>query len=193
MKAIFPVAETKLAAMTALGASSLEYTCVINGFFLDYYVIPKVPSHIGPFPVVVDMANNAAAIPGSGDVPVAFTHTTDVARFAASLLDLPTWQPESYIVGEKLTWKEFVAIAEEFKGVKFDVQFDPLENLQKYQVTELPGHKDLYPFFPKQMLQPFIATFGILFAKGFFDFDAIPGQEGMKARGVKELVEQAWR
>ena len=82
MKAIFSVAETKLAAMTALEASSLEYTCVINGFFLDYYVIPKVSSHMGPFPVVVDMANNAAAIPGSGDVPVAFTHTTDVARFA---------------------------------------------------------------------------------------------------------------
>jgi hypothetical protein len=179
--------------MTALGASSLEYTCVINGFFLDYYVIPKVPSHMGPFPVVIDMAHNAAAIPGSGDVPVAFTHTTDVARFAASLLDLPSWQPESYIVGEKLTWKEFVAIAEEVKGVKFDVQFDPLENLQKYQVIELPGHKDLYPFFPKQMLQPFTATFGILFAKGFFDFDAIPGQGDMKARGVKELVEQAWR
>lgn len=145
--AIFPQAGTKVAALQALEATTLEYTAVINGFFTDYYVTPKIPSRMGPFPGFVDIVNNAAAIPGSGDVPVAFTHTTDVARFAASLLDVATWQPESYVVGEKVTWKEFVAIVEEVKGVKFDVQFDAVEKLEKGQVSELPSYKDVYPFF----------------------------------------------
>jgi len=191
--AIFPVSEAKVAALKALEATTLEYTAVINGFFTDYYVTPKVPSRMGPFPGIVDMVNNAAAIPGSGDVPVAFTHTTDVARFAASLLDLATWRPESYVVGEKVTWKEFVAIAEEAKGVKFDVQFDALEKLEKGQVSELPAYKDVYPFFPKEMLHSFVAMFGILFEKGFFDFDGDAGQGGVQARSVRELLKQAWQ
>ncbi|OAL49202.1 NAD(P)-binding protein [Pyrenochaeta sp. DS3sAY3a] len=191
--AIFPMTQSKVTVLKLLETTTLEYTTVINGFFLDYYTVPKIPSHMGIFPVVVDMVNNAAAIPGSGDVPVAFTHTTDVAHFVLSLLDLATWQLESTIVGEKLTWNEFVAIAEEVKGVKFDVQFDQLETLQNQQVTELPGHRDVYPFFPKQMLQPFVAIFGILFEKGFFDIDASAGESGVKARSVRELLTQAWK
>lgn len=187
------MAQAKVDALKALEASTLQYTSVINGYFLDYYTVPKVPSHMLTTPIVIDMANNAAAIPGSGDVPVAFTHTTDVARFVVALLDLPTWQLESYIVGGKVTWKEFLAIAEEVKGVKFDVKFDPLEKLQKSEVTELPGHKDLYPFFPKQMLQSLAAIFGTLFEKGFFDIDATAGQGSVKARGVRELLTEAWK
>jgi hypothetical protein len=46
---------------------------------------------MGPLPIIIDVANNAAAIPGSGNVPVAFTHTTDVANFTAKLLNLEKW------------------------------------------------------------------------------------------------------
>lgn len=191
--AIFPIAQAKVTALKVLETTTLEYTSVINGFFLDYYTVPKIPSHMGTFPVVIDMLNNAAAIPGSGDVPVAFTHTTDVAHFVVSLLDLATWQPESTIVGEKLTWNEFVAIAEEVKGIKFDVQFDALETLQKHQVTELPGHRDLYPFFPKETLQSIVAMFAIMFEKGLFDIDASAGESGVKAQSVRELLTQAWK
>ncbi|KAL1792898.1 hypothetical protein ACET3X_009405 [Alternaria dauci] len=193
MAAILPMNQAKIAALNVLEASTLQYTSVVNGIFLDYYTVPKIPSHMGAFPVVIDMVNNAAAIPGSGDVPVAFTHTTDVARFVVTLLDLPTWQPESYIVGDKLTWKEFLVIAEEVKGVKFDVKFDPLEKLQKHEVTELPGHKDLYPFFPKQTMQPILAMFGNLFESGFCNIDATAERGGVKARGVRELLTEAWK
>lgn len=86
---------------------------------------------MGVFPLVVDMSHNAAAIPGSGNVPVVFTHTTDVARFAASLLSQDTWPAESFAVGEKLTWRDFVRVAEEAKGEKFEVHFDALEVLER--------------------------------------------------------------
>lgn len=193
MAAIFSYAQAKITILEALQATSLEYTTVINGFFADYFVTPKIPSHMGSFPIVLDVVNNTAAIPGSGNVPVVFTHTTDVARFTAKLLNLRKWPSASYVVGEKLTWNEFLSLVEEAKGVKFEVAYDDLEKLQRYEVTELPGQKDLYPFFPKPMLQGFVATFGVLFEKGFFDFEARQHVVGFKARRVRELVAEAWK
>jgi hypothetical protein len=89
---------------------------VSNGFFLDYYGIPKVKSYLQPFVFAVDMANNTAAIPGSGDTPVVFTHTFDMAKFVAALVGQADWPERSIIVGDKKTWNEVVAIAEEVKG-----------------------------------------------------------------------------
>lgn len=106
----------KLAAAQKLRSTSLEYTLVSNGFFLDYYGMPKVKSYLQPFVFAVDMANNTAAIPGSGDTPVVFTHTFDVAKFVAALVGQADWPERSIIVGDKKTWNEVVAIAEEVRG-----------------------------------------------------------------------------
>ncbi|KAH7378891.1 hypothetical protein BKA64DRAFT_765783 [Cadophora sp. MPI-SDFR-AT-0126] len=189
----FPIAEGKIAILAALEASTLEYTNVINGLFADYFVGPKVPSYMGPFTMNLDMDNHAAAIPGSGNVPVSFTHTTDVARFAAGILSLSTWQPESVIVGQKLTWNEVVALAERAKGVKFDVTHDAVERLQRHEVTELPGHKIMYSYLPKPMFQGLAASFGLLFDGGFFDIDVDTNPVDIKVRSVEELMKESWK
>ncbi|KAH6869438.1 hypothetical protein B0T10DRAFT_568906 [Thelonectria olida] len=59
-----------------------------------------------------------AAIPGSGNTSVTFTHTFDLAKYVDRALDLEKWNPGSYIVGDKVTWNEFAEIAEAAKGVK---------------------------------------------------------------------------
>jgi hypothetical protein len=181
----------------ALSATSLEYTAVYNGFFLDYFVAPKVKSYQPPMAFAIDIANNFAAIPGSGNVPVVFTHTFDVARFAAALVGQPRWEKETWIIGDKLTWNEFLRVAEEARGAKFTVVYDSLDKLKTGQITELPSHPHLYPFFPKEMLRGFFAGFGILFETGVFDFkpsrtlnDDFPE---IRARTVKELVFEAWK
>lgn len=191
MAAIFSYAQAKITILEALQATSLEYTTVINGFFTDYFVTPKIPSYMGSFPIVLDVANNTAPIPGSGNVPVVFTHTTDVARFTAKLLNLRKWPSASYVVGEKLKWNELLSLVEEAKGVKFEFAYDDLEKLQRYEVTQLPGQKDLYPFFLKSMLQGFVATFGVLFKKGFFNVNSRQNVVRFKVRGVRELVAEA--
>lgn len=146
-------------------------------------------------PLVVDMAANAAAIPGSGDVPVVFTHTFDIARFIPALLTLPKWEKESYIIGDKVTWNEFLQIVEEAKGVKFDTVYDPVEKLKTGQVTELPSHKHLYSFFPKEALQGLFANFGRMFDAG--EFDLKPSHTlneefpEIKARTVRQLIFEA--
>lgn len=46
----------------------------------------KVKLYLGPNPLVIDIAGNAAAIPSLGDVPVVFTYSFDIGRFVAALL-----------------------------------------------------------------------------------------------------------
>lgn len=97
-------------------AKGLEYTVFYNGAFMDIWGLPKVPSHMRPFALVLDMVNNAASIPGSGDVPVIFTHTKDVAKFVAASLDMEKWEPETYVMGDTMTFNEFLHLAEDVKG-----------------------------------------------------------------------------
>jgi hypothetical protein len=197
MAAIFPPAKNKIDTLAALEASSLEFTSIFNGYFIDYFAVPKVQSYLTPLVVVADLANNFAAIPGSGDVPVVFTHTWDIAKFAAAYVQKSTWEKEAYIIGGKVTWNEFIAIAEEAKGTKFTVRTDSIEKLSKGEITELPSHLAIYPFFPKAMLQGFFAAFGIFFEKGLFDLNPAHTLNEefpeIKARTVKEIIDAAWR
>ncbi|KAF5011692.1 hypothetical protein FDECE_2201 [Fusarium decemcellulare] len=47
-QAWFPAAQAELAAMTELEGTSLERTIVCNGFFLDYWRMPKAKSYLRP-------------------------------------------------------------------------------------------------------------------------------------------------
>ncbi|KAF5535525.1 transcriptional activator Mut3p [Fusarium mexicanum] len=197
MVAYFPIAQAKLNLIAALeAASSLEYTAVYNGYFADYWVLPNVKSYQSPVVLVVDIANNFAAVPGSGDELVTFTHTFDIAAFIAALVGASKWDKESYIIGDKVSWNQFVQYAEEAKGVKFTVKHDSIEDLKSGKITELPSHPHMYPFFPKPMLQGFFAAFGRMFVEGAFDLkpertlnEQFPE---VKARKIKDLLFEAW-
>lgn len=115
--ASFPPAKLKLEILTQLQKTSLEYTCIHCGYFLDYWGLPEVESYLQPSSVVFDIENNFAAVPGSGKTPIVFTHTRDIANFTVKALDLPKWQNESYIVGERITWADFIYLAQEAKGM----------------------------------------------------------------------------
>lgn len=112
----FPPAIAKKTALEALKKTSLEWTAVYNGFFLDYFGTPRIKSYMDDVAFFVDLANNFASIPGSGNVPVVFTHTSDVARFIAEFLEHPNWRSESYIIGDRVTFNEIVRMAEDVKG-----------------------------------------------------------------------------
>lgn len=153
-----------------LESSSLEDTFVINGYFLDYWVVPHVKSYLGGPALAIDIANKVAAIPGSGDVPIVFTYSFDIGNFVAALLAQSLWEKESYIIGDKVTLNEYLSIAEEARGAKFDTTYDSLESLRAGQITELPSHAEAYPYFPNPMLQGFFASFSILFGEGYLNF-----------------------
>ncbi|KAH7084445.1 hypothetical protein FB567DRAFT_593917 [Paraphoma chrysanthemicola] len=189
---IFPIANIKLTLLSALSKTSLQYTSVINGFFLDYFGIPHTKTYLGAFPLVLDIPSAHASIPGTGNTPIAFTYTFDIGRYVAqTLLPNPVWAEDSIIVGDKLSWTEFLAIAEDVTGKKFSVSYDSVEALEKGQVTELPGQKALYQFLPKEMLLGMVAVFGLMMERGVFDLEG--GEVGFKTKTAREIVEEAWR
>lgn len=193
----FPPAATKLAAEAELEKTSLEWTLICNGFFLDYWGMPKVKSYLQPTVIILDIAAGMAGVPGSGDTPVVFTYSFDVGKYVAACLTLSKWEKESYVIGDKLTWNEFVKLAEEVRGTKFNVTHDSLETLSTGKITELPGQQQIYPFFPKEALQGMFAQFGIMMDNGQFDFkpkhslnEAFPEIKPMTA---KRILEEGWK
>lgn len=192
--AYFPPTATKMSFIKALEATSLEWTGVYNGYFLDYYGAPKIKTYMPPMALFIDLQNKFAAIPASGDVPVVFTHTFDVGKFTAALLTKNKWETESFIVGDKVTVNEFVRIAESTSGSKFTVEHDSVDKLKTGEITELPSHPMFYPFFPKQMLQGMFAAFGIMFETGVFNFEPSTTLNkefpDIKVKTVKEIVSE---
>lgn len=196
--AILPPLEHYFTSLKALEATSLEWAVVHNGTFLEYFAPPGLKTHHPPSVLAVDMAHNAAGIPGDGNQPVTFTYTLDVARFVSAALDLEAWPAtrELRIVGDEVTFNELVAIAEEVKGVKFNVAYDGVEDLRASRITELPGHAASYDKFPKERLQWFLAIFELWMATG----RARVPREGslnemfpeIKPLTVREMMERYW-
>ncbi|KAK3362517.1 hypothetical protein B0T25DRAFT_524497 [Lasiosphaeria hispida] len=190
----------KVNARKALHSTkSLEYTVFRVGYLMDYWGIPAVKSYLARTPLIfwLDIPNNAAAIPGSGNTPAIFTHTTDVGRFVAASLDLPKWEPETTVFGDRLTWNEFLQYAEEAKGTKFSVDYDSVEELKAGKTTELPSQVPFYQFLPKPILQGMAASFGLWFDRGLFDLKPAKflNQDfpEIKPMTVKEMLDQAWK
>ncbi|KAI0170699.1 NmrA-like family protein [Pestalotiopsis sp. NC0098] len=134
---------------------------------------------------------------GTGDEMVTFTHTFDVARFLVAALDLDKWPRELRISGDVMTFKEFVKMAEEFKGVQFKVYHDPIDKLKKFEITELPSHEHLYSKFPKQRFQWFQSIFEQWTVAGLAHIQT----EGslnqtfteLKSLTIRDMLEQCWK
>jgi nucleoside-diphosphate-sugar epimerase len=67
---------------------------------------------------VLDLEAARAVIPGNGRQYVTYTHTRDVARFVALLLEVPGQElPEaSVVVGDKIRLDDLVYLAKEITG-----------------------------------------------------------------------------
>ncbi|CAI6026622.1 unnamed protein product [Clonostachys chloroleuca] len=175
----------------------LETTRIICGQFMDYWGIPGVKSHFSAFTIAVDIANDAAAIPGDGNTPVIMTHTSDVGKYVAASLDLEKWDPVHYIASDKVSLNELLSYAEEAKGKKFSVTYDSVESLKQGHLTELPGQAANYEYIPKEVLQKLLVSFHLWYAEGVFNFehgttlnDKFPDIKPLK---VKEMIDRAWK
>ena len=95
---------------------NLQYTLFHTGYFLDYWGMPQVPSHMITEAVFIDPQHCVAAIPGTGEETVVFTYTKDVGKFVARSLDLEKWESVSQIAGDKFTFNEVVKVMERVRG-----------------------------------------------------------------------------
>ncbi|KAJ3544648.1 hypothetical protein NM208_g2943 [Fusarium decemcellulare] len=188
----------KLETLKRLEKSGLEFTLIHTGVFLDYLVYPRVPSYLQCQTVWVHLGLNIAALPGDGNVPVAFTHSEDVGKLVALILDVPRWERRYYAVANRLTLNELVKIAEEVKGNPIAVKYDPREMLERGECTILPGPTESEwkddRFDAHDQFMKYMADLGSLAVDGLADLDAeTPIQtifSGFKPLTVREAVKK---
>ncbi|KAJ5448003.1 hypothetical protein N7445_002824 [Penicillium cf. griseofulvum] len=127
-----------LDAADSLKVSGLQYTRIIPGFFMDYWGMPHVKTHLQPFTFGIDISSGTAAIPGDGNNVICMTYTYDMATYLVKALDLEEWPEFSVIVGDEVTYNQVLGMAEEITGKKFKVQYDSLEQIKTGDVTVPP-------------------------------------------------------
>ncbi|GME61320.1 putative nmra-like family protein [Neofusicoccum parvum] len=177
--------------------TNLEFTSIYNGHFLDYFGRPHIKTYQGPLTFVLDVANKTAAIPGTGDEPIVFTYSFDVAKFVSASLDLAEWPEELFVIGDRTTWNEFVKLAEEARGTKFKVHYEDPEKLERFEVMKLPGHEAAAEIMPWGHLRHFCGVFENWLVQGYYN---LPTENTLNERfpdiktlTVKEMVEQNWK
>ena len=144
--------QLRRATRDALRQTSLEWTRFHIGFFLDYYAPPTLESRVRSTAFVVDMQHKVAGIPGTGDDLMTWTHTSDVAVATAAALYLPMWKEDMCFWGDKMSWNEFLKLAEQatskqemsskvlFWSADIDRQ---IRSLQLRMTAETSSNKDL--------------------------------------------------
>ncbi|EXF79384.1 hypothetical protein CFIO01_02119 [Colletotrichum fioriniae PJ7] len=178
------------------GTTTLEWSSFTVGYFLDYYGMPHVKTNLPPFLVAVDVANKIARIPGTGNDVITFTYTYDVANVVAIMLDAAKWQEETIVVGDKATWNEFLQLAEDIRGCKFDVDYDSEEMLQASHITELPSHVSSYDLYPRTLMQHLMAGLERAMVAGMLDLPEerafTSGVSNMKMVKVRDMLQKSW-
>ncbi|OQE16751.1 hypothetical protein PENSTE_c023G04181 [Penicillium steckii] len=193
--AIDPSIQFWLDAANLLKASSLEYTRVIPGFFMDYWGMPHVKTNLQPYSFGIDISSRKAAIPGDGNDVICMTYTYDMAHYIIKALDLDEWPEFSVVVGDQVTYNQILAMAEEILGEKFDVTYDGIDQIEKGNVTNPPMPSDLG--YSEEELTEVTALVSRLVINGVFD---LPKENRLNALfpevnpiTMKELLEKSWR
>lgn len=111
-----PFQISRMKTIEALKETDLEWTSFQNGYFLDYYGMPHVETNLKPLAFVMDVPNEAASIPGTGNEPMTFTYTKDLAKFVNASLGLAKWSYPTVCYSQKSTWNKAVQVAEQARG-----------------------------------------------------------------------------
>ncbi|KAK9449217.1 uncharacterized protein V1518DRAFT_417426 [Limtongia smithiae] len=186
----------RAATRELLATTSLEWTTFHIGYIADYFGIPYIETHMSPLVINIDIANKAAAIPGTGNDLIAFTYSHDVAKFVEAALNLPHWDDELFCYGDRCTLNQVVKLAQGATASAFAVTYDSVEKLRAGQISELPSHYTAYPYFPKPVLQMVFAKFGTYVVSGLFNFPEDKCLNNIfpeiNTKSVKEIV-AAWK
>ncbi|OGM51146.1 nmrA-like family protein [Aspergillus bombycis] len=166
-----------LAAAELLKTTTLKFTRVIPGFFMDYWGMPVVHTNLQPFTFGIDIASCQAAIPGDGNDVICMTYTYDMAVFIVRLLDAEDWPEFSVIVGSQTTYNQLLQLAEELRGKKFQVVYDSADRIKEGDVTIPPMPADTG--YSAEELKETTALVSRLTIAGVFD---LPRENRLNAR-----------
>lgn len=178
----------KEAVWEAVRESGLEYTRFINGFWMNVWG-PGAPrdetdarsGYQGP-PFALDLQAGTLVVPGDGSQKVVSTTMQDIGRFVASSLNLPAWEPDSRIVGDKMSCNEIPHLVKKVTGRKLEIKHISVKDSE----AVIAGETDFFTKFYHQLL------FAI--AHGRMDFNATLNQRLPEIRPVtvEEYLRKYW-
>lgn len=89
--------------------TDLEWTVVCVGLFADY-VVPAINRYLMDMREgnMIDFVNKRFTIPGTGHEAIDMTSARDVARSLANLINMPAWEPFTYMSGSRTTWSSVI-------------------------------------------------------------------------------------
>ncbi|KAF9891637.1 hypothetical protein FE257_003648 [Aspergillus nanangensis] len=184
-----------LDAADMLHKSSLKYTRVIPGFFMDYWGMPSVRTNLQPLTFGIDLVSCQAAIPGDGNDLIGMTYSYDMAKFIVQLLALEAWPEFSIFVGDDITYNQLLALAEQVRGKKFSVSYDSVEDVLDGKVT-VPPMPPSVPY-SEEEVREMTALVSRLTVRGAFN---LPVQERLNCKfpdvhpvNIKDFLQGAWK
>jgi nucleoside-diphosphate-sugar epimerase len=177
----------------ALKKTSLQFTRLAVGFFMDYWGMPHIDTAMAPFKWAIDVENGVAAIPGTGEEKFTMTYTRDLARFVVRLLDEAEWPERAVIVGQNVTFNQVLDWAQEATGKRFKVTYDGAEKLERGEVTPL------YEGMEDSPMMKLAEIFGKMVVKGFILVGEEDGESlnerfpELDVTTVEGMIRKTWR
>jgi hypothetical protein len=185
--------------------TTLEFSYIYTGMFMDYFGLPRVPSSLRPLCFCVDPASGQAILPGDGEGRMSMTTTTDAARYLVLALGLDKWPRIMSTVTSTVSMNELVRLYEETLGRKLEVRYQPVEKLLRHDTIDLPvnvtiarEHADRFP----QGIRGIVADLEASVALGGYDLsklgehlnlvEAFEGKAPPPTR-IEDLIESGWK
>ncbi|KAL2678900.1 hypothetical protein Neosp_009652 [[Neocosmospora] mangrovei] len=196
-----------LTGRRALEKTSLEFSYIYPGMFMDYYGMPKFPTPLRPLCFFIDPVNRVAVIPDDGEAKMSMSLTTDVARYTALALDLEKWPRVMTTTASTVTLKHLVHLFEKYTGQPFTVEYQPVSKFLEHESLLLPENCAIAERFPQRFpgglkqIRALIADLEASVALGAYDLDKIEDQlnlaevfEGRSASPtrIEDLMKTAW-
>jgi hypothetical protein len=110
----------------------IEYTLIANGLFMDYLQPKGTKKYLKDVPIPLNVEDRVARIPGDGEAACTMTYAADIGKAVVKLVDDPRpWPRYTYINGATFTWNQMIKWGEEATGEKINVEYIPVEELEK--------------------------------------------------------------
>ncbi|KAI1079801.1 NmrA-like family protein [Whalleya microplaca] len=201
---ILPYPEKRFhqAARRELEKTSLEFTYIYVGMFMDYYGVPYIETHLRPLPGWFDEVNNTVTVSGDGNAYCVMSYTKDVARYTALALELDQWPKVLKIMASRLTENQLVGLIEKNLGRKLTVEYVSVEEMRNSRTSLLESGDPFAENFPggAEQLSALMVDIGTSMALGAYDFESSEGLDLIAAFDgktepplrIEQLIEKAW-
>ncbi|KAK4447372.1 hypothetical protein QBC34DRAFT_450282 [Podospora aff. communis PSN243] len=191
--------------------TTLEYTYIYTGMFMDYFGMPKVPSTLRPLAFFIDPAHRKAVLPWGTLPKMSMTFSTDAARYIAYAIELKQWPRIMTTATGSINVRDILRQVEQNRDLPFQavivMDYRNPQVLGDETARDLPTNVQIARDYPErfpggmQQVRELIANLELSVALGAYDFDHLDGHLdlaklfkdiGPPAKRIEDVIKDAW-